>query len=61
MTNPNTASDFEKLFTRPNNYHAMSEERQWEVDKDLGLLDIFYDENLITPEMRKRYVIYFGL
>lgn len=30
---------FEKSFERPSNYFELSEERQWEIDKSLGILD----------------------
>jgi hypothetical protein len=30
---------FEKSFQRPRNYFKLSGERQWEIDKDLGILD----------------------
>lgn len=30
---------FEKSFQRPKNYFKLSPERQWEIDKDLGILD----------------------
>jgi hypothetical protein len=30
---------FEKSFERPSNYFDLSAERQWEIDKELGILD----------------------
>lgn len=30
---------FEKSFQRPSNYFKLSGERQWEIDKSLGILD----------------------
>ena len=30
---------FEKSFQRPSNYFKLSGERQWEIDKNLGILD----------------------
>ena len=30
---------FEKSFQRPSNFFKLSEERQWEIDKELGILD----------------------
>lgn len=30
---------FETSFQRPKNYFNLSPERQWEIDKDLGILD----------------------
>jgi hypothetical protein len=29
----------EAALQRPKNYHSLSAERQWEIDKDLGILD----------------------
>lgn len=30
---------FEKSFQRPTNYFSLSEQKQWEIDKELGILD----------------------
>ena len=30
---------FEKSFQRPTNYFNLSEQKQWEIDKELGILD----------------------
>ncbi len=30
---------FEKSFERPSNYFKLSSEKQWEIDKNLGILD----------------------
>ena len=30
---------FERSFLRPHNYFKLSAERQWEIDKELGILD----------------------
>ena len=30
---------FEKSFKRPSNYFKLSAKRQWEIDKELGILD----------------------
>jgi hypothetical protein len=30
---------FEKSFQRPRNFLKLSPERQWEIDKELGILD----------------------
>lgn len=30
---------FEKSFQRPSNYFKLSPDRQWEIDKELGILD----------------------
>ena len=31
---------FEKSFKRPKNFFDLSGERQWEIDKELGILDV---------------------
>lgn len=59
QTPEETAIEFEKLFARPRHYHSMSEERQWETDKDLGILDVEVDTKNLTPEMKARYKKYF--
>ena len=41
---------FEKSFQRPWYYFDMESERQWEVDKDLGILD-WIGGNLNKEEM----------
>lgn len=30
---------FEASFQRPKNYFSLPEEKQWEIDKELGILD----------------------
>ena len=30
---------FEKSFERPKNYFKLSEEQQWDIDNELGILD----------------------
>jgi hypothetical protein len=30
---------FEKSFARPTNFFELSSEKQWEIDKNLGILD----------------------
>jgi len=30
---------FEKSFERPSNYFKLSEKTQWDIDKNLGILD----------------------
>jgi hypothetical protein len=59
QTQDETNAEFEKLFARPRHYHSMSEERQWETDKDLGILDVWLDQKNLTPEMKARYKAYF--
>jgi hypothetical protein len=60
QTQDETNAEFEKLFARPPYYHGMSEERQWQVDKDLGILDVEIDQKNLTPEMKARYKAYFS-
>lgn len=52
---------FEALMTRPSFYFNTSEERQWEIDDDLGILDVpciaLAD---LTPEQKARYNKHFG-
>jgi hypothetical protein len=43
---------FEKSFQRPNNYFKLSEKRQWEIDKDLGILD-WKGEDLSEEDLKK--------
>jgi hypothetical protein len=59
QTPTHTAIEFEKLFARPRHYFQLSGERQWEIDKDLRILDVEIDQENITPEMRTRYKEYF--
>ncbi len=44
---------FEKSFERPKNYFKLSPESQWEIDKNLGILD-WIGEGL-TIEDKKRF------
>ena len=44
---------FEKSFQRPTNFFKLSGERQWEIDKELGILD-WIGGNL-TDEEKKRF------
>ena len=50
---------FEKSFQRPSHYFKLSPERQWEIDKSLGILD--WDGNDLNDEDIKRYNEYYGL
>ena len=52
--------DFELLMRRPSNYFRLSEERQWEIDKQLGALDAWCEPRYITDEMRQRWKSHFG-
>jgi hypothetical protein len=44
---------FEKSFQRPKNYFKLSMERQWEIDKGLGILD--WSGSNLTKEEVKRF------
>lgn len=44
---------FEKSFERPKNYFKLSPERQWEIDKELGILD--WNGSNLTKEEIKRF------
>lgn len=44
---------FEKSFERPSNYFKLSPERQWEIDKDLGILDWIGED--LSDEDKKRF------
>lgn len=59
QTPEQTAVEFEKLFRRPRNFEKLSASSQWDVDADLGLLDVEVDEPNVTPEMLERYQTYF--
>jgi hypothetical protein len=59
QTPEQTAVEFEKLFARPRHYFHTSDERQWEIDKELGILDVEVDSNNLTQDMIRRYSEYF--
>jgi hypothetical protein len=44
---------FEKSFERPSNFFWLSPARQWEIDKELGILD--WDGDDLTQEELTRY------
>lgn len=44
---------FETSFKRPKNYFKLSERRQWEIDKELGILD--WMGNGLSDEDLKRF------
>ncbi len=48
---------FEKSFDRPRNFFKLSPERQWEIDKGLGILD--WEGNNLTKEEIKRFKEYY--
>ena len=43
---------FEKSFQRPKNYFKLSSERQWDIDKNLGILD-WEGDNISKEETKK--------
>ena len=43
---------FEKSFERPSNFFKLTGERQWEIDKMLGILD-WIGGNLTEEEKRR--------
>lgn len=59
QTQEQTNVEFEKLLARPPFYFKTSPERQWEIDKDLGILDVQIDQKNITSEMLDRWKEYF--
>lgn len=50
---------FETSFQRPSNYFKLSGERQWEIDKSLGILD-WAGEGLTEADM-KRFNAHYGI
>ncbi len=49
---------FEKSFERPSNYFKLSGERQWEIDKRLGILD--WAGLGLSKEDKKRFENHYG-
>ena len=43
---------YEKSFQRPKNYFKLTPERQWEIDKELGILD-WKGEDLTKEELKR--------
>jgi hypothetical protein len=43
---------FEQSFKRPSDYFKLSSERQWEIDKDLGILD-WIGEDLSEEDIKR--------
>jgi hypothetical protein len=57
-----THLDFEALMMRPSYYFQVSEQSQWEIDAELGLLDIpCLTMSLITDEQKERFHERFGV
>lgn len=44
---------FEKSFQRPKNYFRLPEEKQWEIDEALGIIDWEGDEQLSDEDMTR--------
>lgn len=51
---------FDQLMDRPTHYMSMSEERQWEVDKDLGILDHEIPTEFFRNTYKGRWEAKFG-
>lgn len=43
---------FEKSFERPKNYFKLSEQEQWEIDSNLGILD-WMGTNLSEADLKR--------
>lgn len=50
---------FEKSFERPSNYFKLSPERQWEIDKELGILD--WKGGGLTENEMKRFKAHYNI
>lgn len=44
---------FEKSFERPKNFFKFSNGKQWDIDKELGILD--WDGTGLSKEVKDRY------
>jgi hypothetical protein len=51
---------FEKSFQRPTNYFKLTKRQQWEIDKELGILD-WKGLGLTTEERTQFYNYYEGI
>lgn len=51
--NMNEKEMFEQSFKRPSNFFKLDEERRWEIDKELGILD--WVGNNLTEEEKIRF------
>lgn len=49
---------YEASFQRPKNYFQLTAERQWEIDKMLGILD--WDGGNLTNEQKQRINEHYG-
>lgn len=45
---------FEKSFQRPKNYFKLSEQRQWDIDATLGILD--WQGSSLTTKEKERFI-----
>jgi hypothetical protein len=50
---------FEASFGRPKNYFHLSSQDQWEIDKNLGILD--WEGLGLTEEDKERYKAHYGV
>jgi hypothetical protein len=48
---------YEESFKRPKNYFKLSAQEQWDIDKNLGILDWIGDD--LTEEQKKRFEEYY--
>ena len=46
---------FEQLMRRPSHYSSMSYEQQWDIDRDLGILDHEIPPEFYRPEYDTRW------
>lgn len=44
---------YEQSYNRPKNYFKLSPERQWEIDKELGILD--WEGKQLSDEEKARF------
>jgi hypothetical protein len=51
---------FEALLQRPSYYFQTSEERQWQIDKDFGTLDISLSISELSDEQVRQWNKKFG-
>jgi hypothetical protein len=49
----NSREMFEASFKRPKDYFKLSSQRQWEIDKTLGILD--WEGEGLSPEDKERF------
>lgn len=49
---------FEQAMQRPSNFHELSSQERWDIDKRLGILD--WDGDM-TPEQKKKMRKHHGL